>query len=247
MSGELAPVCILAGGLGTRLGEQVQRVPKALIEVAGAPFVFHQLALLRSYGARRIVICIGHLGEQIEQTVGDGGELGVEVSYSHDGPSPVGTAGAIRRALPLLGDAFLVLYGDTFLRIDYRAVQRAYEASGLLALMTVLHNDGRWDTSNAIFADGRVAAHDKRHPTRAMQWIDYGLGVLSARAMREVRPDASDLSDVYGELARRGELAGFEATERFYEIGTPNALAETDAFLRDWAAGGGGGASGSPR
>jgi MurNAc alpha-1-phosphate uridylyltransferase len=232
MNDELSPVCILAGGLGTRLGEQAQRVPKALIEVAGAPFIFHQLTLLRSYGARRIILCIGHLGEQIEQAVGDGGELGLDVSYSHDGPAPVGTAGAIRQALPLLGEAFLVLYGDTFLRTDYRAVQRTYESSGLSALMTVLRNEGRWDTSNTILAGGRVIAHDKRHPTPDMHWIDYGLGVMSARAMREVRPEASDLSDVYGELARRGELAGFEATERFYEIGSPRALAETDAFLR---------------
>jgi NDP-sugar pyrophosphorylase family protein len=239
MSDELAPVCILAGGLATRLGEHAQRVPKALVEVAGAPFIFHQLTLLRSYGARRIVMCIGHLGDQIEQTVGDGSELGLDVSYSHDGPTPVGTAGAIRQALGLLGDAFHVLYGDTFLRIDYRAVQRAYESAGLAALMTVLRNAGRWDTSNTIFAEGRVIAHDKRHPTPEMHWIDYGLGVLSARAMREVRPDASDLSEVYGELARAGQLAGFAATERFYEIGTPSALSETDAFLRARAQGGG--------
>ncbi|MFL5829854.1 MAG: sugar phosphate nucleotidyltransferase [Solirubrobacteraceae bacterium] len=237
MSEELAPVCILAGGLGTRLGDQAERVPKALIEVAGAPFIFHQLTLLRSYGARRIVVCIGHLGEQIEQTVGDGGELGLDVSYSHDGPAPVGTAGAIRQALPDLGEFFLVLYGDTFLRIDYRAVQRAFESAGLPALMTVLRNQGRWDTSNTNFAAGRVITHDKRHPTPDMHWIDYGLGVMSAAAMRGVRPEASDLSDVYGELARRGELAGFEATERFYEIGTPGALAETDAFLRERAGG----------
>jgi N-acetyl-alpha-D-muramate 1-phosphate uridylyltransferase len=252
MSDELAPVCILAGGLGTRLGEQAQRVPKALVEVAGAPFIFHQLTLLRGYGARRIVMCIAHLGEQIEEAVGDGSELGLDVSYSRDGPTPVGTAGAIRRALPLLGDAFLVLYGDTFLRIDYRAVQHAFESAGLPALMTVLRNEGRWDTSNTNFADGRVIAHDKRHPTPEMHWIDYGLGVMSAQAMREVRPDASDLSDVYGQLARAGQLAGFVATERFYEVGTPGALSETDAFLREWAGGGGEGAgggatTGSPR
>jgi NDP-sugar pyrophosphorylase family protein len=246
MSDELAPVCILAGGLGTRLGEQAQRMPKALIEVAGAPFVFHQLTLLRGYGARRIVMCIGHLGEQIEDAVGDGSEIGLDVSYSHDGPRPVGTAHAIRQALPNLGKFFLVLYGDTFLRIDYRAVQRAFESAGLRALMTVLRNEGRWDTSNTSFADGRVIAHDKRHPTPDMHWIDYGLSVVSAQAMRDVQPHASDLSDVYGELARRGQLAGFEATERFYEIGTPSALSETDAFLsariRD-----GGGLTGSPR
>jgi NDP-sugar pyrophosphorylase family protein len=230
----LPPVCILAGGLATRLGEHARTTPKALVEVAGAPFIFHQLALLRSHGADRVVLCVGHLGEKIEVTIGDGAAHGLEVSYSFDGPKPIGTASAVRQALAQLGDAFLVLYGDTYLRIDYGAVHRAFERSGEPALMTVLPNaDGLAHSSNTVFADGRVVAHDKLHPTPEMHWIDYGLGVFSARAMQTAAPQASDLSEVYGELARRGELAGFEAEHRFYEIGNPRALAETDAFLRE--------------
>jgi NDP-sugar pyrophosphorylase family protein len=230
---ELLPVCILAGGLGTRLGEHARTVPKALIEVVGKPFVFHQLELLRSYGARRFVLCVAHLGEQIEHVVGDGSSAGVSVSYAYDGPKPVGTAGAVRGALPQLGDAFFVLYGDTYLRIDYRAVQLAFEASGLPALMTVLRNPGGLDHTSNVEFDGRaVLAHDKHNPTPEMGWIDYGVSVLSATAMRTAAPEASDLSEVFGELARGGRLAGYEATNRFYEIGTPAALAETDAFLR---------------
>jgi N-acetyl-alpha-D-muramate 1-phosphate uridylyltransferase len=227
----LAPVAILAGGLATRLGEKAKSTPKALIEVAGQPFVFHQLALLRRHGADRIVMCVGYLGEQIEAAVGDGSGLGLTVAYSYDGPAPPGTAGAVRNALPQLGDVFHVLYGDTYLRIDYRAVERAFRESGKAALMTVLRNEGRWDSSNVVFEDGRVIAHDKRRPTSEMQWIDYGVGAFRANALAAA-PDATDLADVYAELARRGELAGFEATERFYEIGTPAALKETDAFLR---------------
>jgi NDP-sugar pyrophosphorylase family protein len=230
---ELLGVCILAGGLGTRLGEQARTVPKALMEVAGKPFVFHQLELLRSYGARRFVLCVGHLGEQIEQVVGDGSHAGVDVSYSYDGPQPIGTAGAVRAALPRLGEAFFVLYGDTYLRIDYRAVQRTFEACGLPALMTVLRNAGGLDHASNTAFDGRaVFAHDKRNPTGDMEWIDYGVSVLTAEAMHTVAPDTSDLSDVFAELARDGRLAGYEATNRFYEIGTPSALAETDEFLR---------------
>ncbi len=227
--GDLSPIAILAGGLATRLGEQARHTPKALVEVAGQPFVFHQLALLKRHGAVRIVLCVGYLGEQIEAMVGDGSGLGLEIDYSYDGPEPAGTAGALRKALPLLGDAFHVLYGDTYLRIDYAAVEQAFRASGAPALMTVLRNEGRWDSSNTVFDDGRVVAHDKRNPTRKMHWIDYGLGVFSPEALAL---SASDLSDIYSELAARGELAGFEATERFYEIGTPEALKETDEFLR---------------
>jgi NDP-sugar pyrophosphorylase family protein len=179
-------------------------------------------------------MCVGHLGEQIEACLGDGSQFGLDVSYAYDGQAPVGTAAAVRGALPLLGPHFLVLYGDTYLRIDYAAVQRAFLASGRPALMTVLRNtDAVNHASNTVFRDGLVIAHDKRHPSAEMEWIDYGVGALTAEAMRTVEPDAPDLSDVYGALAARGELAGFEATNRFYEIGTPAALAETDQFLRE--------------
>ena len=226
---ELAPVCILAGGLGTRLGERVRDTPKPLLPVAGRPFVFHQLELLRRHGARRIVLCVGYLGQEIERVVGDGSELDLEVLYAYDPPDLAGTAGAVRGALHLLGEEFLVLYGDTYLRIDYLDVQRAFRESGMPALMTVLRNEGRWDTSNVVFADGLVKVYDKQHLTPDMHWIDYGLGMLSAAAL-DVTGDA-DLAAVYRELARRGELAGYEATERFYEIGTPDALSETETFL----------------
>lgn len=223
-------MCILAGGLGTRLGEQVRDTPKPLLEVAGKPFVFHQLELLREFAARRIVLCVGYLGELIERAVGDGSSLGLEVSYVYDPPKLAGTAGAVRQALPQLGDEFLVLYGDTYLRIDYLDVQRTFRESGLPALMTVLRNEGRWDTSNVLFEDGRVVSYDKRNPVPEMKWIDYGLGMMRREAL-EASGD-EDLSEVYAEVARRGELAAYEASERFYEIGTPESLRETDAFLR---------------
>jgi NDP-sugar pyrophosphorylase family protein len=231
MSG-LAPMCILAGGLATRLGEHARAIPKALVEVAGAPFIFHQLALLRRHGAERIVLCVGHLGEQIEAAVRDGSALGLEVRYSYDGPQPAGTAAAVRGALELLDDTFLVLYGDTYLRIDYAEVERALRGSGLPALMTVLRNEGRWDTSNVLFERGRVIRYDKVNPTPDMHWIDYGLGAFKADALRTVATESSDLAAVYSALALDGQLGGFAATERFYEIGTPDALAETDTFLR---------------
>jgi MurNAc alpha-1-phosphate uridylyltransferase len=227
----LAPACILAGGLGTRLGAAVADTPKPILPVAGEPFLLHPLRLLAAHGATRAVICVGYLGEKVEAALGPE-RFGIELLYAYDPPGLAGTAGAIRPVLDLLGDRFLVLYGDTYLRIDYGAVDRAHRASGRLALMTVLRNEGRWDASNARYDAGRaqVMTYDKRAPAADMAWIDYGLGVLTPEALA-VAPEAGDLADVYAELARRGELAGYEATERFYEIGTPAALAEADAFL----------------
>jgi NDP-sugar pyrophosphorylase family protein len=225
----LAPVCILAGGLGTRLGAVVADTPKPILPVGGEPFLLHPLRLLARHGATRAVICVGYLGERIEATLG-AERFGIELLYAYDPPELAGTAGAVRATLDLLGDRFMVLYGDSYLRIDYEAVDRAHAASGQPALMTVLRNEGQWDTSNAIYRDGQIITYNKAAPTPDMHWIDYGLGVMTREAL-DVAPGEADLAGVYRELSRRGELAGYEATERFYEIGSPAALAEADAFM----------------
>jgi N-acetyl-alpha-D-muramate 1-phosphate uridylyltransferase len=229
--GPLPSICILAGGFGTRLGARTQYLPKPLMEVAGRPFLVHQLELLAGHGLRDAVLCVGHLGEQIEDTIGHA-RFGMTIRYSYDAPGLDGTLGAVRRALPMLGSRFLVLYGDTYLRIDYAGAVRRWEQSGLPALMTVLRNEGRYEVSNADLADGRVARYDKYRPSPDMRWIDYGLGGLSEAALSMVEPAERDLAVLYHVLAEAGRLCGFEATERFYDIGTPEALAETDAFLR---------------
>lgn len=228
----MGPVCILAGGLGSRLGETVRDTPKPLLEVAGRPFLDWQLELLARHDVTRAVLCVGYLGERIEEALGHE-RHGIELVYRYDPPQLAGTAGAIRGALDALGEAFLVLYGDTYLRVDYRAAWQTFSESGRLGLMSVFHNEGRWDTSNVVLSeDGHhVAVYDKHHRTDTMQWIDYGLGALQARALT-THPEEDDLAGIQHALARDGQLAAYVATERFYEIGTPDALAETDAFLR---------------
>lgn len=226
----LPTICILAGGLGQRLGERTARAPKPLLDVAGEPFVFHQLRLLAEHGAERVVLCVGYLGEMIEARVGRT-RYGITIDYSYDSPQLDGTLGAIRRALPLLGDRFLVLYGDTYLRLDYRAAVTDWVKSDAPALMTVLRNDGRWDTSNVVYAHRRVLVYDKQRFTSDMHWIDYGLGGLTTEALRVVDERERDLAGLYHRLAESGSLYGFLATERFYEIGTHRGLAETEAFL----------------
>jgi NDP-sugar pyrophosphorylase family protein len=226
----LPPVCLLAGGLGTRLGEKVRDTPKPLLQVAGEPFLHHQLRLLRRYGAERIVLCVGYLGERIERSIGPE-RFGLEIAYSDDGPEPIGTLGAIRKAAPLLGERFLVLYGDTYLRLDYADAAERWEASGCPGLMTVLRNGGRWDSSNARLRDDGRVIYDKHDPGPEMNWIDYGLGGLCRVALDRVPAEVSDLADLYHSLSLTGGLFGYEVTERFYEIGTAAALAETDAFL----------------
>jgi NDP-sugar pyrophosphorylase family protein len=233
------PVAILAGGLGTRLGSLSKQIPKSLIDVAGKPFAVHQLELLRRHGFTQVIFCVGYLGEQIHASLGDGGLWGMHLEYVFDvipttgsEPKLLGTGGAIRHALPLLGDEFLVLYGDTYLLCDYTAVVGAFQRSGKLGLMTVFRNVNQWDRSNLLFSGNKILLYDKRKPIPDMQHIDYGLGVFHAQAFRTYSGNhLFDLADVYQDLIRRDELAGYEVTQRFYEIGSSSGLEETRKFL----------------
>ena len=168
----------------------------------------HQLRLLAEHGAHEVVLCVGYLGEQIEERIGTD-RFGIRIAYSHDGPRPLGTLGAIRRALPLLGERFLVLYGDTYLRIDYAAAAAAWRHSGLPALMTVLHNEDRLELSNAVLDGQLVTAYDKRRPTPDMRWIDYGLGGLVASVVDTAPTGLTDLADLYHDLAAQRAAVRF--------------------------------------
>ena len=226
------PVAILAGGLATRLRPITETIPKALVEVAGKPFIVWQLDYLRGQGVCRVVLCIGYLGEMIEAVVGNGERFGLEVSYSSDGPTLLGTGGALKKALPFLGEHFFVLYGDSFLPVDFSAVQLAYTQSGQQALMTVLKNGDRWDKSNVLFHQGKLLEYNKRAPRPDMLYIDYGLGVVSAEVLAPYPVDEPfDLANVYHDLSTKGQLAGLEVHERFYEIGSHEGLKEAEDYF----------------
>lgn len=227
----LLTVAILAGGRATRLQPLTENVPKSLLELNGEPFAIHQLRLLRAKGFRRVVLCVGHLGVLVERVIGDGA-LGLQVDYSFDGPVPLGTAGAIKNALPKLGDSFFVMYGDSYLPCDYAAIAQRFQSTGVLGMMTVFRNEGKWDSSNVEFEAGTIIAYSKTDRNPRMHYIDYGLGVFRAEAFQKLPTGkACDLSEVYIDLLRRQQLAATEVHERFYEIGSPAGLRETADFL----------------
>jgi len=228
----MLPVAILAGGLATRLRPITETIPKALVDVAGKPFIVRQLDFLHTQGVRDVVLCVGYLGGMIQDVVGTGQRFGLQVRYSFDGSALLGTGGALRKALPMLGDVFFVLYGDSYLPVDFSTVQDAYVRNGQPALMTVLKNRGRWDKSNVLFADGRLFEYNKRSPLREMAHIDYGLGLVSASVFVAYPDDGPfDLADVYHDLSVKGQLAGLEVHQRFYEIGSHSGLKEAEEYF----------------
>lgn len=230
---EDVPVAILAGGLATRLRPITHKVPKCMVDVAGLPFIDHQLALLKRNGIRRVVLCLGYLGEQVAAHVGDGSGRGMDVLYSFDGAKLLGTGGALRRALPLLDEVFWVLYGDSYLDIDYRAVFDAFARQPALGLMTVLRNANQWDKSNVVFHDGKLIRYDKRHMLPTMEHIDYGASLFRRAALERIPENTvHDLADLMHELVCAGAMSAYEVRQRFYEIGSPAGLAETVRYLQ---------------
>lgn len=226
------PIAILAGGLATRLHPITQQIPKALVEVAGQPFIVHQLELLKRNGLSRVVLCVGYLGEMIEATLGDGKRWGMELHYVFDGDTLLGTGGALRNALPWLGDQFLVMYGDSYLDCDYQSIVKAFLSSNKLGLMTVFRNANQWDRSNIVFRAGQILVYDKQQQTADMQYIDYGIGALQAKSLTSYPENkVLDLAKIYQDLLLQNELAGYEVTQRFYEIGSPAGLDETRRYF----------------
>jgi len=230
MKNEPLPLVILAGGLATRLLPITGTIPKSLVPVNRVPFLTHQLKLLAGHGLRDIILCVGHLGEQIEAAYGDGSDHGVQIRYSYDGPHLRGTAGALRQALSLLGDAFLVLYGDSYLEIDYRAVQQKFLESNAPALMTVMENSHGTEPSNVWFENPKIRAYDKTNPLPQMRHIDYGLSAYRSQCFADY--GGSELSGLQSVLAKRGEMAGVEMTVPYHEIGSPAGLKALEQHLQ---------------
>ena len=229
----MLPVAILAGGLATRLGSITKTIPKAMLTVSGRPFIAWQLDQLRTEGISDIVLCLGYLGAVIEDYVGSGAEFGLNVTYSYDGKIPLGTGGAIKNALPILGENFFVLYGDSYLPITFKNVEKAYLSSKFKGLITVLANKNKWDKSNVLLEGGKIVEYNKTLPKSNMRHIDYGLGVLSSSSfMPYFKNQAWDLASLYNNLSLMGQLQGYEVYNRFYEIGSHKGLLETANYLR---------------
>jgi len=230
----IPPVVILAGGLATRLYPTTKTLPKSLIEIAGKPFIHHQLALIRDKGVTHVVLCVGYLGEMIEEYVGDGSPWGLELQYSYDGDELLGTGGAIKKALSLLPDSFFILYGDSYLDIDYSVVIERFYDDNLPVLMTIYRNQNAFDTSNVLMKDGKILKYDKKSRDPAMEYIDYGFIVIRKEVFFQyLANEPFDLSLVLSRMADSGQVAAFEVEQRFYEIGSAQGIRETEEYIRN--------------
>ncbi|OGI95629.1 nucleotidyl transferase [Candidatus Nomurabacteria bacterium RIFCSPLOWO2_01_FULL_42_17] len=225
---------LLSGGLATRLHPISYSIPKALIDINGKSFIEYQLALLKKQGITDIVICIGFLGEKIEKFVGDGKEFGINIRYSHDGKNLLGTAGAVKKALPLLPETFFVMYGDSYLPTNFEKISNFFEISNKQALMTVIKNNNKWDKSNVIFESNKIVKYDKNNIVPEMKFIDYGLGIVNKKCFFNIKENVKiDLASIYKDLVNKRELLGYEVKKRFYEIGSFDGIEEFKNYINN--------------
>ena len=223
---------ILAGGLGTRMRPMTDLCPKTLLPVRGKPFAYHQMHWLAAHGVTEVVYSIGHQGDRIRRYWAFEPSPVEHIEFVDEGEQLRGTGGALKLALEqgVLQESFFVIYGDSFLPVPFTPIWEAFERSHRRALMTVLRNEGRWDRSNAIYRDGEVTRYDKKGGP-SMEFIDYGLSAMRRDLLQGIAVDSFDLAAVFQELSERGQLAGFEVSERFYEIGSPQGLRDLEEYF----------------
>jgi N-acetyl-alpha-D-muramate 1-phosphate uridylyltransferase len=231
----MPPLIILAGGLGTRLGELGRETPKSLVLVAGQPFIERQFALLRKSGFNRAVLCVGHLGDAITQHVQDGSRFGIQITYSADGAPLLGTGGAARKAiLEHLPDARSVgiIYGDSYLDIDYTSICQHFENQERQGLMTVFPGIASQVPLNTFVKNGAVRGYDKKNPTKDMQHTDYGFLLFRPHIFTNYAAyEPFDLDTPIKDLIAQDQLAAYGVTQRFYEVGTPQGIKELETYL----------------
>lgn len=234
---EGVPFLILAGGTGSRLAELTRDIPKAMIDIGGEPFIAHVLRLLKREGVSRVIFLMHHLAEPIERFVGDGSRFGLNVSYSRDGKEALGTGAAVKKALREVEGDFAVMYGDTYLDIAMATVYNAFKCSEFKAMMTVLENDNKWQPSNCEFDQeaGKLLKYDKKKPTANMHFVDFGLTFFAkeafAKHVKSVKKESFDLAEIFRSMTKKSEMGGYAVNRRFYDIGTPESLIETRAYL----------------
>jgi NDP-sugar pyrophosphorylase family protein len=225
-------IAILAGGLATRLGELTKNEPKSLLGIEGRPFIEYQIEQIGRQGITDILICTGHLGEPIERYLGDGARYGVNIRYSHE-DRPLGTAGALKKALNMLDDTFITMYGDSYLFLDFARIFSHFVRRDKLALMTVYKNRGLYDKSNTSVRGGLVTGYRKNGHSQDMVYIDYGAHVFRKPAFEPV-PDGRyfPLEALFPALISLKQLLSFEVRQRFYEIGSAQGIQDFSKYIR---------------
>ena len=225
------PIVILAGGLATRLKPLTEKIPKAVVKVAGLPFIFWQLQLLKKQNFKNVIISTGYLGEKIKSLVGNGNKFGLKISYENDGEKLLGTGGALKKMLDKLPEYFFVMYGDTFLPINFKIIENKFLKIKKKNLMVVLKNNNKWANSNVSYENHQIISYSNKSQNKDLSYIDYGLSILCKKSFLDIEEKTFGLEKIFLKLISQNKLFGHKTNKRFYEINTVSSLKVTEVFL----------------
>jgi NDP-sugar pyrophosphorylase family protein len=225
---------ILAGGLATRMLPLTLEIPKSLLDVNDFPFIYYQLKWLKKQNITDVVISIGHLGDCIQNYVKNGEQFGLNVTYVKESV-PLGTAGALKLAydLSMLDDKFYVMYGDSFLPINFEEVNNSFNNK---TLMTFFKNNNLLDKSNIIRYTDHILYDPKYklNNQNEYKYIDFGLSIIKKDIISNIPSNTKyNLSDFFHDLSINNSLQGFEVYTRFFEIGSFQGLNDFRSFVNE--------------
>jgi len=226
---------IIAGGLAQRIRPLTLNTPKSLIKIKGIPFIDYQLKFLKKQNIDEVILCLGYLGEMVSDYVKDGSQYGIKVKYSFDGKKLLGTGGSLFNAKSLLKGKFIVIYGDSFLPINFQLVLKKFFKSSKSSLMVIMKNKDLWDKSNVIFNGRKIIEYSKNSNSDKMKYIDYGLSVLNKKNFLFFCKDMNstfDLSLYLRSLAVNDDLDHFLTKKRFFEIGSLSGILDFENYIQ---------------
>jgi len=223
---------ILAGGLATRMKPMTLDIPKSMIEIDGKPFLEHQLELLKENDVKNVVVCVGHLGHQIKEYFKKGEKLGMNIKYGDEKENLLGTAGALKNAGDFLADEFFLMYGDSYVPVDFQAITSHFKKFNKKSLMVIYKNADRFDKSNIEIEQDLIKSYDKKN-NQGMLFIDAGVSLLKKEILRLIPPSRNfPLERIYQHLIKEKEMLAYQMRERFYQIGSFEGLEEFKSLIK---------------
>lgn len=225
-------VYVLAGGLGTRLGKLTKKTPKIMVKINSIPFIDYQLSHFYDNGITNIIYCLGHYQDQVCDYIESKKISKIKIQYAFETDQLLGTGGAIKNALHLAEDKFIVQYGDSFLPIKYADIYNHFIRSNKSALMTIYKNKHKHDRSNIYFNGKKIMDYEKlsNHNIK-YEYIDYGCSLFKKKVFSDIKEKEFDLSNVFKKLVHDDDLDHFTTMHRFYEIGSHSGIKEFQIYL----------------
>ena len=224
----------MAGGLATRIRPLTNKIPKSMISIEGKPFLQYQIELLSCYGIKDIILCVGYMGEKIENCFENGNKYNTRIIYSYEKEKLLGTGGALKMTEPYLDEKFYLIWGDSYVRLNYKKMFDFHlkNSKNFDVTMAIFYNIRNFDKSNIVYKNGSIKKYDK-NSTDNMKYIDSGVMVLNKKLLSRIpNREVFQIENLFTKLAKEEKIKPFLIKKRYYEIGSLEGLNQFSKFVK---------------